>query len=63
MDRTVEEMFKDEPYGLYKFGYVEDLDKINETNLYEYYCELLKNAEIQIYVSGNFDELSIAFGT
>ncbi len=60
MDRTVEEMYKDEPYGLYKFGYVEDLEKIDEKNLYEYYLKLLQNAEIQIYVSGNFDELSVA---
>ena len=26
--RCVEEMYKEEPYGLYKFGYVEDLEKI-----------------------------------
>ena len=30
LDRCIEEMYKNEPYGLYKFGYVEDLDKINE---------------------------------
>ena len=28
-DRCTEEMYKNEPYGLYKFGYVVDLDKIN----------------------------------
>ena len=26
-ERCIEEMFKDEPYGLYKYGYVEDLEK------------------------------------
>ena len=28
LDRCREEMFKGKPYGLYKFGYVEDLEKI-----------------------------------
>ena len=28
LDRCIEEIFKGEPYGLYKYGYVEDLEKI-----------------------------------
>ena len=52
LNRCVEEMYKDEPYGLYKFGYVEDLDAINGKNLYEYYQELIKNCKIDILVSG-----------
>ena len=52
LNRCIEEMYKDEPYGLYKFGYVEDLDAINGKNLYEYYQELIKNCKIDIPVSG-----------
>lgn len=52
LNRCIEEMYKDEPYGLYKFGYVEDLDAINGKNLYEYYQELIKNCKIDILVSG-----------
>ena len=37
LDRCIEEMFKDNAYGLYKYGYVEDLDNITPQNLYEYY--------------------------
>lgn len=55
LDRCVEEMFKGEPYGLYKYGYVEDLEKITPQNLYEYYKELIKNCKIDIYYSGIFD--------
>ncbi len=51
-----EEMFKDTPFGLYKYGYIEDLDKINETNLYEYYKKLLSQCKIDIFVSGNIEE-------
>lgn len=52
LDRCVEEMYKNEPYGLYKYGYVEDLNKIDEKNLYEYYKQLLQNCKIDIFVSG-----------
>lgn len=52
LNRCIEEMYKDELYGLYKFGYVEDLDAIDGKNLYEYYQELIKNCKIDILVSG-----------
>lgn len=51
LERCVEEMFKDEPYGLYKYGYVEDLDKLTPQNLYEYYKELINKCKIDIFVS------------
>ena len=47
---------KNEPFGLYKYGYVEDLKDINEKNLYEYYLELIETCKIDIYVSGIVDE-------
>ncbi len=53
LDRCIEEMFEGEAYGIYKFGKVEDLDKINETNLYEQYQKLLKEARIDCYACGN----------
>ena len=57
MDRCIEEMYKDKPFGLYKFGYIEDLSKINEKNLYEYYKELINSCKIDIFVSGNIEEV------
>lgn len=55
LDRCIEEMYKDEPYGLYKFGYVEDLQRIDAKNLYEYYRKLISTAKIDIFISGNMD--------
>ena len=52
-ERCLESMFADESYSLYKYGSVEDLVNINETNLYAYYKELLKNCKIDLYVTGN----------
>ena len=56
LDRCIEEMYKDKPYGLYKFGYVEDLEKIDEKNLYEYYKTLIQSCKIDIFVSGLVDD-------
>ncbi len=52
LDRCIEEMYKNKPFGLYKFGYVEDLENINEKNLYVYYQELISSCKIDIFVSG-----------
>ena len=54
--RCIEEMYKDEPYGLFTYGYEEDLDKIRNKELYNAYLEMLKNSKIDIFVSGNFSE-------
>ena len=48
LDRCIEEMYKNEPYGLYKYGYIEDLDNTNEKNLYEYYINLINQCKIDI---------------
>jgi predicted Zn-dependent peptidase len=56
LDRCIEEMYKDEPYGLYKYGYIEDLKNITAQGLYEYYIELIKKAKIDIFVSGNLND-------
>ncbi len=54
--RCIEEMYKNKPYGLYKYGYVEDLENINAENLYNQYQQLIKNCKIDIFISGNINE-------
>ena len=58
-ERCIEEMFKNEPYGLYKFGYIEDLEKITPQDLYEHYKNLIANAKIDIFTSGELEDNSI----
>ena len=55
-ERCIEEMYKNEPFGLYKYGYVEDLEKIDAKSLYEYYKKMISTCKIDIFVSGNVDE-------
>lgn len=57
-DRCIEEMYKDKPYGLYKYGYIEDLEEITPENLYEYYKKLISECKIDIFVSGDIDEVN-----
>lgn len=59
LERCTQEMYKDEPYGLYKFGYIEDLEEITPKNLYDYYKEMINTAKIDIFVSGKIDNKEI----
>lgn len=56
MDRCIEEMYKDEAFGLYKFGFKEDLEQLNSQSLYNYYKELINTCKIDIFVSGIIDD-------
>ena len=56
--RCMEEMYKDKPEGLYKYGYIEDLEKINAKNLYEYYKMLINECKIDIFISGNLNNVN-----
>ena len=49
-------MYEGEPYGIYKFGKIEDLKNIDEKNLYSFYQELIKKAKISVYVVGNVQD-------
>ena len=55
-ERCIEEMYKNKIYGLYKYGYIEDLEKIDSKNLYEQYKKLIETAKIDIFVSGDINK-------
>lgn len=55
-NRCIEEMYKDKPFGIYKFGTLEELEKITNEELYNYYQELIKTCKIDIFVSGDIKE-------
>lgn len=53
--RMLENMGKGYPYSYHGYGYLEDLEQINEVNLYEYYQELIYKNDVDIYVIGDFN--------
>lgn len=55
-ERCIEEMYQNQPYSLYKYGNLEDLDTIDNKNLYEQYIHLINHCKIDIFISGNIEE-------
>ena len=53
--RLLENMDKDRPDSYRMFGYLEDLQNINATNLYKHYKNMVENSIMNIYVIGNFN--------
>ncbi len=58
-DRCIENMYGDKGFGIYKYGYLEDIDKIDNEIISKQYKNLIENSKIDIYISGNFDEFKI----
>lgn len=56
LERCREEMYKNLPYALYKYGRLEDLENINAENLYEQYKSMINECKIDIFVSGDITE-------
>ncbi len=61
--RLLEEFDDESPVSYRLAGYLDDLDKINEVNLYQYYLSMIKNDLVDIFVLGdiNSDEVSEMF--
>lgn len=57
--RMLEEMDKDAVYAIRADGYKEDLEKITNSELYDYYLSVLKSDNVDIFVVGDVDENSI----
>ena len=50
ISRLIEEMFKDSPYGVYKYGNIEDLEEITCEKLYNQYLKVISNSELHFYI-------------
>lgn len=55
-EKTIEAMYMGKPYGLYKYGYIEDLENMQNQDIYNRYQEIIAQGKIDIYVSGTFNE-------
>ncbi|CAM3733938.1 EF-P 5-aminopentanol modification-associated protein YfmF [Mesobacillus thioparans] len=62
--RLVQEMCEGEPYALHVNGEIDDIPRINERNLYEYYKQAFAEDEMDLYIIGdvNEDEVQSAAG-
>lgn len=58
--RLLEEMCKDEPFGVYGDGYAQDLEGIDNINLYEHYKNVISESPMDFIVIGDCDTEKIA---
>lgn len=56
VDRCLEETCRDEPYGIYDYGFVEDLAGISAEALTNHYKKVLETYPIQVYLAGDISE-------
>ena len=59
LNRCIEEMYKNEAYGLYKYGYTKDLQNIDSQKLYEHYKNIINTAKVDIFFSGDIEKEDI----
>lgn len=50
------EKLKDKPYSYNTFGYLDDLDEINGSNLYDYYKSVISEDQIDVFILGDIDD-------
>ena len=57
--RCSEEMFPNDPYGIYGYGKLEQLENIDGKALYKEYLDVLSNCKIDIFISGDVSEKKV----
>lgn len=57
--RCLEEMCKGEKNAVVEIGYKEDLDKINEKNLYKHYKSIMFSSPVDVFVVGDVDSMEV----
>ena len=58
-ENCINAMYGENGFGIYKYGYIEDLDNINANVLSEHYSRLIQTAKIDIFVSGNLENENV----
>lgn len=56
IERCFQEMCRDENFSIFKYGNIEDLNKIDNKILYKHYQNCLKSNPIDIFILGNIKE-------
>jgi predicted Zn-dependent peptidase len=59
VEKCLEEMCKDEPFGVHEYGSEEDLNSINSEDLFKHYVNLVETVPIKVYITGNIEEEKI----
>ena len=55
LERCIQEMCDQEPFGVFKYGSIEELEQITPEVLYTYYQQLMAENPLDIYIIGDVD--------
>ena len=55
LERCVQEMCNTEPFGVFKYGSIEELEQITPEDLYAYYQQIMAENPLDIYIVGEVD--------
>lgn len=58
-ENCINSMYGEKGFGLYKYGYLEDVDGITAKSLADSYKNLIDSCKIDIFVSGDLKELDV----
>lgn len=53
-ERCTAEMCKNEPYGIFEYGRIEDIERVTPAKLFEHHQNVLRTAPMEFFVSGQF---------
>ncbi len=56
LEKMISEMCCDEPYGISKYGEIEEIEKVTAADLLDGWKKILLTSPVQINVTGNFSE-------
>ena len=59
LENCINSMYNNEGFGIYKYGFLDEVDKITKENITENYLKLIQTAKIDIFISGNMNENKI----
>lgn len=58
-ENCINSIYGDKGFGLYKYGYLEDIENITAQSLAESYKNLINTCKIDIFVSGDLKQLNV----
>ena len=56
VERCLEEVCKDEPYGIYDYGFIDDLKTISAEELADHYRKVVETYPLQVYLAGDIND-------
>jgi len=59
IERCLEEMCRDEPYGIYDYGIIEDIEPITPEGLTDHHRAVLETYPLSVYLSGSIDDAQV----